>query len=106
MKSKSSLFNVAAAGLMGAMLLIPSITNAADTVDNPLHPSYYSSRAKAPPPIVARNTTDFSAIARNNPLHPRYAKTTFNAAWIATGVGEGKPYVDSRNPLHPSYRFH
>ena len=105
MKSKSSLFNVAATGLMGAVFLIPSIANATDTVDNPLHPSYYSSRAKAPPPIVARNTTDFSAIA-HNPLHPSYAKTTFNVAWIATGAGDGKPYVDSRNPLHPSYKFH
>ena len=105
MKSKSSLFNVAATGLMGAVFLIPSIANATDTGDNPLHPSYYSSHAKAPPPIVARNTTDFSAIARN-PLHPSYAKATFNVAWIATGAGDGKLYVDSRNPLHPSYKFH
>ncbi len=72
---------------------------AAERQDNPLHPAYYAGRV----------STEFNVaptqryVDTGNPLHPIFAKTTFNAAWIATGMANAKPYVDSRNPLHPSF---
>jgi hypothetical protein len=72
---------------------------AVDRQDNPLHPAYYSARNKMALPVIA----GAQYVDAGNPLHPTFAKTTFNAAWIATGAGTGKPYVDSRNPLHPSF---
>ncbi len=74
---------------------------AAERQDNPLHPAYYAERV----------STEFNVtptqryVDADNPLHAAFsfAKTTFNAAWIATGIANAKPYVDSRNPLHPSF---
>ena len=74
-------------------------SHAAQPQDNPLHPAYYAERV-----ITEFNVaTTQRYVDAGNPLHPTYAKTTFNVAWIATGASEGKPYVDSRNPLHPSF---
>ena len=74
--------------------------NAAERQTNPLHPAYYADRT----PLTFQYLPTQPYVDANNPLHPSYAKTTFNDAWISTGASSGKTYVDSGNPLQPSYK--
>ena len=74
--------------------------NAAERQTNPLHPAYYADRT----PITFQHLPTQPYVDANNPLHPSYAKTTFNDTWISTGASSGNAYVDSGNPLHPSYK--
>ena len=74
--------------------------NAAERQTNPLHPAYYADRT----PVTFQYLPTQPYVDANNPLHPSYAKTTFNDTWISTGASSGKAYVDSGNPLHPSYK--
>ena len=74
--------------------------NAAERQTNPLHPAYYADRTS----ITFQSLPTQPYVDANNPLHPSYAKTTFNDAWISTGANSGNAYVDSGNPLHPSYK--
>ena len=73
---------------------------AAPQQDNPLHPAYYAERT----PVTFQYLPTQPYVDANNPLHPSYAKTTFNDTWISTGAIGGNAYVDSGNPLHPSYK--
>ncbi|MDQ3260099.1 MAG: hypothetical protein M3Q00_04830 [Pseudomonadota bacterium] len=73
---------------------------AAPRQDNPVHPAYYAERA-----IVAFEYLPTQPYGdAGNPLHPAFAKTTFNDAWLSTGAIDAKPYVESRNPLHPAFK--
>ena len=74
--------------------------NAAERQTNPLHPAYYAERT----PVTFQYLPTQAYVDANNPLHPTFAKTTFNDAWISTGASSGNAYVDSGNPLHPSYK--
>ena len=73
--------------------------HAAARQDNPLHPAYYAERAT----VAFQYLPTQPYVDASNPLHPAFAKTTFNNAWISTGASSGKAYVDSRNPLHPAF---
>ena len=71
----------------------------AELQTNPLHPAYYAERAT----VTFQYLPSVAYVDARNPLHPAFAKTTFNNAWISTGASSGKAYVDSRNPLHPAF---
>ena len=71
----------------------------AELQTNPLHPAYYAERAT----VTFQYLPTEAYVDARNPLHPTFAKTTFNNAWISTGASSGKAYVDSRNPLHPAF---
>ena len=73
---------------------------AAPQQDNPLHPAYYAERAS----VAFEYLPTQLHVDAGNPLHPTFAKTTFNDAWISTGASSGNAYVDSRNPLHPAFK--
>ena len=67
---------------------------------NPLHPAYYAERT-----IVDFQYIPTQAyVDAGNPLHPAFAKTAFNNAWISTAAIGGNAYVDSGNPLHPAFK--
>ena len=76
-----------------------SVNVHADLQTNPLHPAYYAERAT----VTFQYLPSEAYVDARNPLHPTFAKTTFNNAWISTGASIGKGYVDSRNPLHPAF---
>ena len=73
--------------------------HAAERQINPLHPAYYAERTT----VTFQYLPTEAYLDARNPLHPAFAKTTFNNAWISTGASSGKAYVDSRNPLHPAF---
>ena len=72
---------------------------AAPQQDNPLHPAYYAERT----PVTFQYLPTQPYVDANNPLHPSYAKTTFNDAWISTGASTRKP-VAFHLPLVVTYR--
>lgn len=72
---------------------------AAPLQDNPLHPAYYAERAT----VTFQYLPTQPYVDAGNPLHPAFAKTTFDTPWISTGASNRKAYVDSRNPLHPAF---
>ena len=76
-----------------------SVNVHAELQTNPLHPAYYAERAT----VTFQYLPTEAYVDARNPLHPTFAKTTFNNAWISTGASSGKAYVDSRNPLHPAF---
>ena len=76
-----------------------SVNVHAELQSNPLHPTYYAERAT----VTFQYFPTEAYVDARNPLHPTFAKTTFNNAWISTGASSGKAYVDSRNPLHPAF---
>ena len=76
-----------------------SVNVHAELQTNPLHPAYYAERAT----VTFQYLPTEAYVDARNPLHPAFAKTTFNNAWISTGASSGKAYVDSRNPLHPAF---
>ena len=76
-----------------------SVNVHAELQTNPLHPAYYAERAT----VAFQYLLTQPYVDASNPLHPAFAKTTFNNAWISTGASSGKAYVDSRNPLHPAF---
>lgn len=93
MKARN-LINVAmlATGLIGA-----SAANAAST--NPLQPDYFWSRVNVETPVSA----NARFIEPTNPLQPNYyAAKAGDTAFVATATTT-VPYVDARNPLHPSF---
>ena len=76
-----------------------SVNVHAELQTNPLHPAYYAECAT----VTFQYLPTEAYLDARNPLHPAFAKTTFNNAWISTGASSGKAYVDSRNPLHPAF---
>lgn len=76
-----------------------SVNVHAELQTNPLDPAYYAERAT----VTFQYLPTEAYLDARNPLHPAFAKTTFNNAWISTGASSGKAYVDSRNPLHPAF---
>ena len=76
-----------------------SVNVHAELQTNPLQPAYYAERAT----VTFQYLPTEAYVDARNPLHPTFAKTTFNNAWISTGASSGKAYVDSRNPLHPAF---
>lgn len=94
--------------MLNIRTLITAVTIAAASVNgfaaerqtNPLHPSYYAERVTIDFPV---RTMERYADA-GNPLHPAFTKTAFRAEWMVTAKGDGKPHMDSRNPLHPFFR--
>lgn len=73
---------------------------AAERQNNPLHPAYYPERVGIEFDVMPGQRY----LDTRNPLHPTFAKTTFNTEWMTTGMAGGKAYVDSRNPLHPAFK--
>lgn len=65
---------------------------------NPLHPSYFSAKAKA---VKVVSGTRLAYVDSGNPLHPMFGRT---ADWQMVAQGTTVHYVDSHNPLHPSFR--
>ena len=51
-------------------------------------------------PIVSDNV----AYVDSNPLHPTYSFSHDDTTWVGVGSTSSQPYVDSRNPLHPSFK--
>lgn len=74
--------------------------SAAPSQDNPLHPAYYAERVTSEFNIKATERY----VDTGNPLRPAYAKTSFSTDWVATGSPTNNPYVDARNPLHPTFK--
>ena len=71
--------------------------------NNPLHPSYFWDKTHVATPVTSNSSN--TAIAITNPLHPGYfAAKAVQTAFISTVALNNYAYVDSRNPLHPSYR--
>lgn len=92
--------NILKATVIAASLAGATLANAAS---NPLHPSYYAEKFAASAPVITAMGT---AIYRdlNNPLSPRYARNASDAGWVQTGDAVAKPYDQSANPLHPSFK--
>jgi hypothetical protein len=40
----------------------------------------------------------------SNPLHPTYSFTHSDTSWVGVGSTMSVPYVNSNNPLHPSFK--
>jgi hypothetical protein len=84
-----------------AAAMVAAVGATADTVTNPLHPAYYSSRSNAS--VVADGNGTPYADTRN-PRHPSYAHGTQNVRWETTGTSTTQAYFDARNPLHPRFQ--
>ena len=51
-------------------------------------------------PIVSDNV----AYVDSGPLHPTYSIARSQSDWVGVGSVTSLPYVDSRSPLHPSFK--
>jgi hypothetical protein len=89
MFKKTTILRVAAAVALAASALT------AQAADNPLHPTYFWSKVSMPE-IKGSGERYVNA---NNPREPG-----FYGAGVYQGAAYVEPYVDSRNPLHPSFR--
>jgi hypothetical protein len=66
---------------------------------NPLHPSYFANKAKAPMIIAG---TSKAYVDSRNPLHPLFGRS---GEWQTAATEKVAYYFDKRNPLHPSFRW-
>ena len=85
-----------ASGIIGA-------TTAGAEQNNPLHPSYFWGKTQVE--TLAISNAGSVAIAITDPLHPGYFAAKAGPTTFVDAVASIRyAYVDTRNPLHPSYR--
>jgi hypothetical protein len=80
------------------LAIITAATAQADS-GNPLHPSYYWSKASA---IQTEASGAKAYVDSRNPLHPTYAHVVTD--WQPAVSANGSAYNQSNHPLHPSFK--
>lgn len=73
----------------------------ANAAENPLHPSFYMNKYAGQSWVPTYLGEGVRYQDRNNPLSPGYGVKIDQPAPLLSAEAV---YVDSRNPLHPSYR--
>jgi len=97
MTTKKIAFTVLLAGtVLGAVGAQAAVNN------NPLHPSYFTSKAMVAAPMASGGVA--ANLPVRNPLDPRYVWKDAGGEFVGTANAGTQPYLDRGNPLYPGYQ--